>query len=57
MGAISADAGGWGWLRHALQALSSPGMAVASSLALVLALAGALIVALNAPSRGTLPPE
>jgi hypothetical protein len=52
MDAIATDASGWGWLRQALQALSSPGMAVASSMALVVALAGALIVALNAPGRG-----
>ncbi|MCC7025257.1 MAG: zf-HC2 domain-containing protein [Thermomicrobiales bacterium] len=52
MDAISSDTSGWSWLRQALQALSSPGMAVASSMALVLALAGALIVALNAPGRG-----
>ena len=42
---------GWGWLRGALQTLSSPGMAVASSLALVLALAGAMFLAMNAPGR------
>lgn len=46
---ISSEAGSWGWLQHMLQALSSPGMAVASSMALILALGGALFVALNAP--------
>src|SRR5829696_2441726 len=49
MAALGADTSGWGWLRRGLQALSSPGMAVASGLALVVALAGALIIALNAP--------
>jgi hypothetical protein len=49
MAAISTEDSGWGWLRNALQALSSPGMAVASSMALVVALAGALILALNLP--------
>src|ERR687894_3291590 len=49
MAAVRADAPGWGWLRRSLQMLSSPGMAVASGLALVVALAGALIIALNAP--------
>jgi hypothetical protein len=49
MAAVRADTSGWGWLRRSLQALSSPGMAVASGLALVVALAGALIIALNAP--------
>src|SRR5829696_9314197 len=51
MAAVRADTPGWGWLRRSLQTLSSPGMAVASSLALVVALAGALIVTMNAPSR------
>jgi hypothetical protein len=52
MAAVRADAPGWGWLRRSLQMLSSPGMAVASGLALVVALAGALIIALNAPGSG-----
>ncbi len=52
MAAVSAESSGWGWLRHGLQALSSPGMAVASGMALVLALAGAMFVALNAPDDG-----
>jgi hypothetical protein len=49
MAAVRADTPGWGWLRRSLQTLSSPGMAVASGLALVVALAGALVIALNAP--------
>src|SRR5215213_6369455 len=49
MAAIRADMPAWGWLRRGLQAVSSPGMAVASGLALVVALTGALIIALNAP--------
>src|ERR671920_1297095 len=49
MEAVRADTSGWGWLRRSLQALSSPGMAVASGLALVVVLAGTLIIALNAP--------
>jgi hypothetical protein len=52
MSAIRTDSSGWSWLRHAMQTLSSPGMAVASSLALVVALASALILALNAPGSG-----
>src|ERR687894_158142 len=52
MAAVRADAPGWGWLRRSLQMLSSPGMAVASGLALVVALAGALIITLNAPGSG-----
>jgi hypothetical protein len=52
MAAVRADASGWGWLRRSLQMLSSPGLAVASGLALVVALAGALIIALNAPGSG-----
>src|SRR5215204_7471700 len=51
MAAVRADTPGWGWLRRSLQTLSSPGMAVASSLALVVALAGALIITMNAPDR------
>src|SRR5215210_1041999 len=49
MAVVRADTPGWGWLRRSLQAMSSPGMAVASGLALVVALTGALIIALNAP--------
>src|SRR5215212_5926839 len=52
MAAVRADTPAWGWLRRSLQALSSPGMAVASGLALVVALASALIITLNAPGRG-----
>jgi hypothetical protein len=51
MAAVRADTPAWGWLRRSLQTLSSPGMAVASGLALVVALASALIITLNAPSR------
>ncbi len=49
MEAVRTDTPGWGWLRRSLQTLSSPGMAVASGLALVVVLAGTLIIALNAP--------
>src|SRR5919107_2520891 len=52
MAAVRADTPAWGWLRRSLQMLSSPGMAVASGLALVVALAGALILTLNAPDSG-----
>jgi hypothetical protein len=52
MAAVRTDTSGWGWLRRSLQTLSSPGMAVASGLALVVALAGALIITLNAPRGG-----
>jgi anti-sigma factor RsiW len=52
MSAVSAEASGWDWLRKGLQAISSPGMAVASGLALVLVMTAALLVALNAPSGG-----
>ncbi|HEX6655903.1 MAG TPA: zf-HC2 domain-containing protein, partial [Candidatus Limnocylindria bacterium] len=58
MEAVRADTPGWGWLRRSLQTLSSPGMAVASGLALVVVLAGTLIIALNAPgSDGNLAAE
>src|SRR5215216_1289913 len=49
MAAVRADTPSWGWLRQSLQALSSPGMAIASGLALVVVLASTLIIALNAP--------
>jgi hypothetical protein len=49
MASISAENDGWDWLRGALQTLSSPGMAAASGLALVVALAGAMFLAMNAP--------
>jgi hypothetical protein len=52
MSAVSAEASGWDWLRKGLHAVSSPGMAVASGLALVLVMTAALLVALNAPSGG-----
>lgn len=51
MAAVRVDAPAWGWLRQSLQALSSPGMAVASGLALVVVFAGTLIIALHAPGR------
>src|SRR5215207_11046513 len=54
MAAVRADTPAWSWLRRSLQTLSSPGMAVASGLALVVALAGALIIALNAPGGGSI---
>jgi len=54
MSAVFTESNGWDWLRKSLQALSSPGMAVATGMALVLALAGALIVALNAPGGSNL---
>lgn len=52
MSSIRNEHDGWGWLRRSLQTLSSPGMAVASSLALILAFSGALILAMNAPGGG-----
>src|SRR5215213_9626151 len=52
MSAVRADTPAWGWLRRSLQTLTSRGMAVASGLALVLALSGALIITLSAPGRG-----
>ena len=52
MAAVTTDTSGWGWLRGALQALSSPGLAVASGLVLVIAMAGALMLAINGPSGG-----
>jgi hypothetical protein len=58
MAAISTEETGWGWLGRILQTLSSPGLAVASGLALVVVLSGALFVALNAPNdanKGTEP--
>jgi hypothetical protein len=53
MDAVWADTPAWGWLRRSLQTLSSPGIAVASGLALVVALAGALIITMNAPDRSS----
>jgi hypothetical protein len=40
---------GWLWLRRGLQLLSSPGLAMASAVALVVALASALTLAMNVP--------
>ena len=42
----------WGWLSRGLQALSSPGLAVASGLALVIVMTGALLLAMNASGPG-----
>ena len=55
MSAVREEQSGWAWLRQALQALSSPGMAAAASMALVVALAGVLYVAVNAPNRAPTP--
>src|SRR5918995_2261437 len=52
--AVRADTSGGGWLGRSLQTFSSPAMAVASGLALVVALAGALVIALNAPGGGSI---
>ena len=58
MEAVRADTPSWSWLRRSLQALSSPGMAVACGLALVVILAGTLLIALNPPgSDGNLSAE
>src|SRR5262245_21554083 len=40
MAAVNTEDSGWAWLSRVLNALSSPGLAVASGLALVVALAG-----------------
>jgi hypothetical protein len=53
MTAIESDVSGWDWLRRGLQVVSSPGMAVASGLALVVALSGAMFLALNSPGDET----
>ncbi len=55
MSAVREEQSGWAWLSQALQALSSPGMAAAASMALVVALAGVLYVAVNAPGRTPVP--
>jgi hypothetical protein len=52
MSAIASEETGWAWLGRILQTLSSPGLAVASGLALVVVLSGALFIALNTPSGG-----
>jgi hypothetical protein len=51
MSAIATESTGWHWLRQTLETLSSPTLAVASSLALVVALAGALLVVVYAPGQ------
>lgn len=55
MSAVREEQSGWAWLSQALQAFSSPGMAAAASMALIVALAGVLYVAINAPSRTPTP--
>lgn len=55
MSAVREEQSGWAWLSQALQALSSPGMAAAASMALIVALAGVLYVAINAPERAPVP--
>ena len=52
MSAVYTDNAGWGWLSRGLRALSSPGLAVASGLALVIVMSGALLLAVNGPGRG-----
>jgi hypothetical protein len=55
MSAVREEQTGWAWLSQALQALSSPGMAAAASMALIVALAGVLYVAINAPGQAPTP--
>lgn len=55
MSAVREEQTGWAWLSQALQAFSSPGLAAAASMALVVALAGVLYVAINAPGRAPVP--
>jgi hypothetical protein len=55
MSAVREEQSGWAWLSQALQALSSPGMAAAASMALIVAMAGVLYVAINAPERAPTP--
>ena len=55
MSAVREEQGGWAWVSEALQALSSPGLAAAASMALIVALAGVLYVAVNAPGRAPTP--
>lgn len=52
MTAVATETSGWIWLHGALRALSSPGLAVASGLALIVAMAGALLLAVGGPSGG-----
>ncbi|MCC6315068.1 MAG: zf-HC2 domain-containing protein [Thermomicrobiales bacterium] len=51
---IEAEPGPWAWMRRGFAAASSPGMAIASSLALVAALAGTIYLAVN-PDDGPEP--
>jgi hypothetical protein len=53
MAAIASENSGWDWLRRSVRLLSSPGLAVASGLALTIALAATLLITLNAPRGGT----
>lgn len=55
MSAVYAEQSGWAWLRNGLQALSSPGMAVASTMALVFALTAAILVAIFGQGGGRFP--
>lgn len=55
MSAVRQEQTSWAWLSNALQALSSPGLAAAASMALIVALAGVLYVAVNAPGRAPAP--
>lgn len=55
MSAVREEQTGWAWLSQALQAFSSPGMAAAASMALIVALAGVLYVAINAPGGAPAP--
>jgi hypothetical protein len=55
MSAVREEQSGWAWLSQALQAFSSPGMAAAASMALIVALAGVLYVAINDSGRAPVP--
>ncbi len=55
MSAVREEQTGWAWLSQALQAFSSPGMAAAASMALIVALAGVLYVAINDSGRAPVP--
>ena len=55
MSAVREEQTGWAWLSQALQTFSSPGLAAVASMALIVALAGVLYVAINAPGRSPVP--
>ena len=55
MSAVREEQTGWAWLSQALQAFSSPALAATASMALIVALAGVLYVAINAPGRAPVP--